>query len=63
MSDDPNEVEPLTPAHLSIGHVRDVLPSFLLDQAHNVTTAVPQSNRITFRTICCISGTDGPKIT
>ena len=28
MSDDPNEVEPLTPAHLSIGHRLDVLPSF-----------------------------------
>ena len=41
MSDDPNEVEPLTPAHLSIGHRLDVLPSFLLDQTHDVDNCSP----------------------
>ena len=63
MSDDPNEVEPLTPAHLSIGHRLDVLPSFLLDQTHDVDNCIPQNDGITFRTFCCISGTDGPKNT
>ena len=36
MSDNPNEVKPLTPTHLFIGHGLDVLPSVLLDQAYDV---------------------------
>ena len=44
MSDDPNEVEPLTPAHLSIGHGLDVLPSFLVDQAHDVDICSPSKH-------------------
>ena len=46
MSDDPNEVEPLTPAHLSIGHRVDVLPSFLLDQTHDVDNCSPPKQQI-----------------
>ena len=63
MSDDPNEVELLTPAHLSIGHRLDMLPSFFWTKPMTWTTAVPRNDGITFRTFCCISGTDGPKNT
>ena len=35
MSDDPNEVDSLTAAHLSIGQGIEVLSSFLLDQAND----------------------------
>ena len=45
MSDDPKEVEPLTPARLSIGHGLDVLPAFLLDQAHDVDNCSPSKQR------------------
>ena len=44
MSDDPNDVELLTPAHLSIRHGLDVLPSFLLDQAHDVDNCSPSKS-------------------
>ena len=40
-SDDLSEVEPLTPAHHSILHGLDVLPSFLLDQAYDVDKCRP----------------------
>ena len=64
MSDDANQVEPLTPAHLSIGHGLDVLPSFLLDQAHDVGNCSTSKRWFHIQNIFfCISGTDALKNT
>ena len=41
MSDDPNEVEPPTSAHLSVRHGLHVLISYFFNQAHDVDNSSP----------------------